>query len=63
MIRRKRRHWPRIEQQQITDGVKKGSEKVLGSVWRRILRIVLRRGLALGFTVKKGSEKASQKGF
>ena len=32
MIRRKRRHWPRIEQQQITDGVKKGSEKVLGSV-------------------------------
>ena len=31
--------------------------------WGRVLRSVLRRGPSMGFTVKKGSEKGSQKGF
>ena len=37
-----------------TQRSKKGSEKVLG----RVLGRALRRGPAMGFTVKKGSEKA-----
>ena len=50
-----------------TQRSKKGSEKVLGRFWEgfwgRVLRRVLKRGPALGFTVKKCSEKGSQKGF
>ena len=45
---------------------KKGSEKVLGKgseSGEGLLRRVLRRGPAMGFTVQKGSEKGSQKGF
>ena len=38
----------------------KGSEKVQGE---GVLRRVLRRGPAMGFTVQKGSEKGSQSGF
>ena len=45
-----------------TQRSRKGCEKVLG----RVLGFsegVLRRGPAVGFTVKRGSEKGSQKGF
>ena len=40
-----------------------GCEKVLEGFWGRVLRRVLRRGPAMGFTVKMGSQKGSQKGF
>ena len=48
-----------------TQRSKKGSEKVLEGFGfgGRVLRRVLRWGPAVGFTVKKGSEKGSQKGF
>ena len=46
-----------------TQRSKKGSEKVLEGFWGRVLRRVLRRGSAMGFTVRKGSEKGSQKGL
>ena len=48
-----------------TQRSKKGSEKVMGGFWERVLRRVLRResAIAMGFAVKKGSEKGSQKGF
>ena len=47
---------------------KKGSGKVLGKdsgegFWGRVLRRVLRRGPAVGFTEKTGSGQGSQKGF
>ena len=37
--------------------------RVLRRFWKGIWGRVLRRGPAMGFTVKKGSEKGSQKGF
>ena len=42
---------------------KKGPEKVLEGFWGKVLRRVLKRGPTMGFTVKKGSEKGSQKGL
>ena len=35
--------------------------RVLKRFWERVLRRVLGRGPAMGFTVKRGSEKGSQK--
>ena len=58
----------RLRGRTATQRSKKGSEKVLERVlgkgsgegfWGRVLR----RGSAMGFTVKKGCEKGSQKGF
>ena len=45
----------RLRGRTATQRSKKGSEKVLGK--GRVLRRVLRRGPAVGFTVKKGSQK------
>ena len=59
----------RLRGRTATQRSEKGSEKVLERVlgkgfWGRGSgEGVLRRGSAMGFTVKKGSEKGSQKGF
>ena len=54
----------RLRGRTATQRSKNGSEKVPGRVLRAgVLRRVLRRGPAVGFTVNKGSEKVSQKGF
>ena len=50
-----------------THASKKGSEKEGSQIPKRalqkVLRRVLRRGPAMDFTVKRGSEEGSQKGF
>ena len=53
----------RLRGRTVTQRSKKGSEKVLERVLGKGSQRVLRRGPAMGFTVKKGSEKGSQKGF
>ena len=53
----------RLRGRTATQRSRKGSENVLGRVLGEGSQKVSEKGACYGFTVKKGSEKGSQKGF